>query len=168
MARDQLTSAETKPTLSISLTIPWAIFKRLYLCFVKSSETPKQFSPGFFLPFAIFKSPWSISVNILFVSPWLELDNDRFHCQAQTFILTRLTYTMHPIYLRFLIRQTNFTKISLKIFEISFWLSFLSYFKPCIRRQYELLHCSLSSHFIPSFSIFFSWRPIFSSKSTIF
>ena len=60
--------------------------------------------------FAIFKSPWSIPVNILPVSPWLELDNDRFHCQARTFILIRLTYTMHPIYLLFLVRQADFTK----------------------------------------------------------
>ena len=60
--------------------------------------------------FAIFKSPWSIPVNILPVSPWLELDNDRFHCQARTFILIRLTNTMHPIYLLFLVRQADFTK----------------------------------------------------------
>ena len=60
--------------------------------------------------FAIFKYPWSIPVNILPVFPWLELDNDRFHCQSQTFILIRLTYTMHPIYLRLLVRQTDFTK----------------------------------------------------------
>ena len=60
--------------------------------------------------FAIFKSPWSVSVNILPASPWLELDNDRFHRQAQTFILTRLTYTMHPIYFLFLVRQADFTK----------------------------------------------------------
>ena len=35
--------------------------------------------------FAIFKSPWSILVKILPVSPWPELDNDRFYCQALNF-----------------------------------------------------------------------------------
>ena len=59
---------------------------------------------------AIFRSSWSTPVNILPVSPWLELDSDRFHCQAWTFIPIRLTYMMHPIYLRFLIRLTDFTK----------------------------------------------------------
>ena len=62
------------------------------------------------LLFAIFKSAWSIPVNILSVSPLLELDNDRFHCQVQTFIPIRPTYTRQPIYLRFLVRQTDFTK----------------------------------------------------------
>ena len=81
--------------------------------------------------FAIFKSPWSILVNILPVSPWPEPDNDRFHCQTLTFILVRLTYTMHPIYLLFLVSD-----LVSKISETrSFWLSFLSNFEPCIRRQ---------------------------------
>ena len=62
-----------------------------------------------FLP-AISKSPWLIPINILPASPLLEIDNDRFHRQAQTFILIRLTYTMHPIYFLFLVRQVDFTK----------------------------------------------------------
>ena len=59
--------------------------------------------------FAVFKSPWSIPVNILPVSPWIELDNDTFHCQSRTLILIRLTYTKHPFFLVFLVRQTDFT-----------------------------------------------------------
>ena len=81
--------------------------------------------------FAIFKSPWLILVNILPVSPWPEPDNDMFHCQALTFILIRLNYTMHPIYLLFLVSD-----LVSKISETrSFWLSFLSNFKLCIQRQ---------------------------------
>ena len=81
--------------------------------------------------FSIFKSPWLIPVNTLPVSPWPELDNDRFHCQALTFILIRLTYTMQPIYLLFLVID-----LVSKISETrSFWLSFLSNFKLCIQRQ---------------------------------
>ena len=71
-------------------------------------------------PFAIFKSPWSIPL--------------------------RLTYTMQPIRLSFLVRQTNFTK-TFRDFWNDIVLTFIFVmFQTCIRMQYLLQYCSLSSH----------------------
>ena len=57
---EQLKSVQTKLTFSISLTIP--SFKGLCIRFVKSSETLKLFSPGFFLPFSnLVRQFWQTS-----------------------------------------------------------------------------------------------------------
>ena len=40
-------TAQAKLVLCVSLTIPWAVFKILYLYFFKSSETLEEFSYAF-------------------------------------------------------------------------------------------------------------------------
>ena len=47
IAKKKVMTAQAKLVLCVSLTIPWAVFKILYLYFFKSSETLEEFSYAF-------------------------------------------------------------------------------------------------------------------------